>query len=129
MILVIEDDETTRETTARFLRLEGHTVRTAGDGEEALTILQHERPSVIFCDLMMPNMDGWAFRRLQQQVPALASIPFVVVSASLAIDDHARSLNADRVLHKPVDITEVVRCAKEYDRVTTTSPNDGRPRE
>jgi two-component system, chemotaxis family, chemotaxis protein CheY len=124
LILVIEDDDTTRETTARFLRLEGHTVRTAADGEEALMILRHERPSVIFCDLIMPKIDGWAFRRLQQQSPTLASIPFVVVSASLTVDDEAHSLKADMVLHKPVDIDDIVRCAKQYDRVSR-KPGDG----
>jgi CheY-like chemotaxis protein len=58
MILVIEDDESTRETTARILRLAGHAVVTAADGSEALAILERERPAVIFCDLTMPIMDG-----------------------------------------------------------------------
>lgn len=120
MILVVEDDDTTRETTARFLRLEGYTVRTAADGEEALMILEHERPSVIFCDLIMPKLDGRAFRRLQQQSSTLASIPFVVVSASLTVDDEAESLNADVVLRKPVDLRDIVRCAEKYDRATTS---------
>lgn len=115
MVLVIEDDESTRETTARILRLEGHTVRTAADGEEALSILQHERPSVILCDLIMPKIDGWAFRRLQQQSPALVSIPFVVVSASFTTDDEAHRLAADMVLHKPIDLDDIVRCARKYD--------------
>jgi CheY-like chemotaxis protein len=78
--------------------------------------LEQERPSVIFCDLIMPNVDGWEFRRLQQESPTLASIPFVVVSASLAADDEAQNLAADMVLHKPVDIDDIIRCAQRYDR-------------
>jgi CheY-like chemotaxis protein len=121
VVLVIEDDESTRETTARILRLEGHSVRTAADGQEAFAILEQERPSVIFCDLIMPNVDGWEFRRLQQESPTLASIPFVVVSASLAADDEAQNLAADMVLHKPVDIDDIIRCAQRYDRGHTNS--------
>lgn len=115
MILVIEDDESTRETTARVLRLAGHAVVTASDGREALSILEHERPTVIFCDLTMPLMDGWTFRRLQQQSPTLASIPFVVVSASLYSESEADVLDADVTLHKPVHLDDMVRCAQRYD--------------
>ncbi len=99
MILVIEDDESTRETTARILRLAGHAVLTAADGKEAMSILEQERPAVIFCDLVMPLMDGWTFRRLQRGSPRIASIPFVVVSASLHADDEADALGADVTLH------------------------------
>ena len=115
MILVIEDDESTRETTARILRLAGHAVVTAADGNEALAILERERPAVIFCDLTMPVMDGWTFRRLQRQSPRLASIPFVVVSASMHFDVEPDALLADMTLHKPVTLDEIVRCAQRYD--------------
>lgn len=115
MILVIEDDASTRDTTARILRLAGHVVVTAADGREALSILERERPAVIFCDLTMPVMDGWTFRRLQRQSPRLASIPFVVVSASLHLEDEPDALLADMTLHKPVDLDDIVRWAQRYD--------------
>lgn len=115
MVLVIEDDESTRETTARLLRLEGHAVLTAADGLEALAILAHQRPNVILCDLTMPRLDGWAFRRIQQQSPELAAIPFVIVSASLTIDDDAADLAPAMTLCKPVDIETIVDCARLYD--------------
>ncbi len=115
MILVIEDNESTRETTARILRLARHAVVTAANGNEALAILERERPAVIFCDLTMPVMDGWTFRRLQRQSPRLASIPFVVVSASLHFEDEPDALLADMTLHKPVDLDDIVRCAHKYD--------------
>lgn len=124
MILVIEDDASTRETTARILRLAGHVVVTAADGREALSILEGERPAVIFCDLTMPMMDGWTFRRRQRASPMLASIPFVVVSASLHVEDEADELKADMTLHKPVDLDDMVRCAQRYD----ASPDSARPR-
>jgi len=115
VILVIEDDASTRDTTARILRLAGHVVVTAADGREALSILEREGPAVIFCDLTMPMMDGWTFRRRQRASPMLASIPFVVVSASLHVEDEADELKADMTLHKPVDLDDMVRCAQRYD--------------
>lgn len=115
MILVVEDDESTRETTARILRLAGHTVITAADGREALAILEHERPAVIFCDLVMPNVDGWTFRRIQRESPVLAAIPFVVVSASLNADEEGAALSAATTLRKPVDLDDIVHCARQYD--------------
>ena len=78
-------------------------------------ILERQRPTVIFCDLTMPLMDGWTFRRLQQQSPTLASIPFVVVSASLYSEREADVLDADVTLHKPVHLDDMVRCAQRYD--------------
>lgn len=63
----------------------GYAVDEASDGFEALERLRTVgRPSLILLDLTMPNMDGWAFRRLQLRDPDLASIPVVVLSASLS---------------------------------------------
>lgn len=115
MVLVIEDDDSTRETTASILRIAGHTVLTAADGQEALSILEQARPAVILCDLEMPKIDGWAFRRIQRQSPELAAIPFVVISASLAIDDDVDGLDADMTLAKPVDSHDIIACAQKYD--------------
>jgi hypothetical protein len=52
---------------------------------------------------------------LQRQSPRLASIPFVVVSASLHFEDEPDALLADMTLHKPVDLDDIVRCAHKYD--------------
>ena len=116
MILLIENNETMRETTAHYLRLEGFDVRTANDGDAALAILAVVRPSVIFCDLTMPGTDGWAFRRRQRAIPDRAGIPFVIVSASLTIDEDARALDAVLALRKPCDLRELALCARHYEQ-------------
>lgn len=115
MILLIEDDDATRDTTARILRLAGHVVITAADGREALAILERELPAVILCDLNMPGVDGRTFRRLQQASPVIAAIPFVIVSASFDLDEEAAALAADMTLRKPVDVDDLVRCASAFD--------------
>jgi sigma-B regulation protein RsbU (phosphoserine phosphatase) len=128
LILVIEDDESTRETTARILRLAGHTVLTAADGQEGLSILEHERPSLILCDLRMPTIDGQTFRLLQRQSPVLAAIPFVVMSAAVTVHEDAAELDAAMILVKPVDLDDIIRCAQTYDpRPDRTSAKAGDP--
>ena len=114
MILVIEDDETTRELTARILRLAGHTVVTAIDGREALTILEQNRPSLIFTDLKMPGMDGWTFCRIQGS-PAWATIPFVIVSAVMNLEHEGHVLGATGTISKPADIGDILQYATDYD--------------
>lgn len=97
MILLIEDDDTTRELTAAVLRCAGHNVRTAPNGRAALAmlaVLDEILPAVIFCDLDMPLLDGWAFRRLQLASDCLRHIPFIIVSAVISPEDEQAGLGA-----------------------------------
>lgn len=116
MILLVEDDDTTRELTATVLRHAGHTVRTAPNGRAALSLLESgELPAAIFCDLDMPLLDGWAFRRLQLASHRWQRIPFVIVSALISPEDEQAELRAMTTLRKPVDAEELLRCARLFD--------------
>jgi CheY-like chemotaxis protein len=112
-ILVVEDDESIRETMLMMLELEGYTARGAANGREALKLLrQMEPPCLILLDLMMPVMDGWQFRQEQVRDPELASIPVVIVSALASIREKVAGLNAAGYLQKPVepaDLLHIVR--------------------
>ena len=75
-ILVVDDDPDIRTSLAEILGDEGYRVAGARNGREALDYLRRRtRPSLILLDMMMPDMDGWLFRREQQKLPELASIP------------------------------------------------------
>ena len=105
-VLVIEDDTDVRTALADLLSAEGYVVSVTADGGEALQTLRGGlRPSVIVLDLMMPNVDGWDFRRAQLEDPALAEIPVVLLTASGFRPDSMRS---DRgrleMLPKPVQV-------------------------
>jgi CheY-like chemotaxis protein len=90
-VLVIEDDEPTREVTARHLRAQGWEVVEAADGRQGLERLRERRPAVILLDLMMPNMDGFEFVEALRKEPAGQTIPVVVVTAAdLSAADRAR---------------------------------------
>jgi len=117
VVLIVEDDDVTRDLTATVLRLAGHDVLTAADGAEALEILERREPTVIFADLQMPTMDGWTLRRIQQESPGLAHIPFVIMSAVLNVEDGGRTLSATDVLAKPIDCDDILLCAKKFDPV------------
>ncbi len=102
-ILVIEDDPDSREVFADVLRGEGHRVVAVGTGAAGMAFLRgHERPSVILLDMLMPEMDGWQFRRAQQSDPELARIPVVVVSALRMVERSAMRFGAAAFLGKPV---------------------------
>ena len=83
-VLVVDDQEETRNALVRLLRLQGYAVVTAPDGEAALDYLRRSSVALIVMDLEMPNVDGWILRRRLLEDPALARIPVVVFSARAA---------------------------------------------
>jgi CheY-like chemotaxis protein len=95
-VLVVEDDPALRDLLHTVLLDEGYEARTATDGATALALLESWRPQVILLDLMMPGMDGWQFRHLQQADPRLASIPLVVMSAAYPLQFEAEKLGLPR---------------------------------
>src|SRR3954471_22023872 len=83
-ILIVDDDSDIRDSIAIVLEQEGYRVTTAKDGVEAIDHLHAEgSPAVILLDMMMPGMNGWDFLEERAKEPAFASIPVVVMSASV----------------------------------------------
>jgi CheY-like chemotaxis protein len=107
-ILVVDDDEETREVLALALELEGYRVERAVDGLDALLALRTgPPPAAIVLDLEMPAMPGAEFRAAQLRDPALAGIPVIVLSSS------ARVVEAQLRLAKPVELDALVRAIRE----------------
>lgn len=112
VVLVIDDDPDIGSGLRELLEDEGYRVVLQTNGREALEYLKaHEKPCVIFLDLMMPIMDGWEFRREQLSQPDLADIPVVVITAA---SDRTRSLSAVDVLRKPLAVDRVLDVAAEF---------------
>jgi CheY-like chemotaxis protein len=112
-VLIVEDDADLSEMMAELLTIEGFEARTAANGREALDYLhRHAKPDLILLDLMMPEMDGWEFRRRQKADPALAALPVIVLSAL----DPARAadVRADAVLKKPLDFDRLLELVRHY---------------
>src|SRR4051812_15772869 len=106
-VLVVDDDRDLVRLMSKFLKVEGFAPVEASNGLEALEYLRSGGgANVILLDLRMPVMDGWAFRREQQEDPKLADIPIVVLSGIEA--DHVRDMGAAASFHKPVSFPEVI---------------------
>lgn len=107
-VLVVDDDALIRDTLATALRDEGHAVRVAGDGRAALNTIAHWPPDVIVLDLMMPVMDGRAFRAAQRAAVDTARIPVVILSAAHEVQSRAAGLDAAAIFAKPFDLTALL---------------------
>ena len=102
LVLVIDDDLSTRDLLSRFLSREGFAVRTAEDGKSGLALAEQLKPSVILLDVTMPRMDGWTVLRSLKENPRLAAIPVVMCTV---IDEQnlGFSLGASDYILKPVN--------------------------
>jgi CheY-like chemotaxis protein len=103
-VLVVDDDPSIQGFLAEALVDEGYRVRTAANGREALAILGEWRPDLILLDLMMPEMDGWAFRGEQRAMPAVSDVPVIVLSATRELATRTRDLEPVQVVSKPFDL-------------------------
>ena len=114
-VMVVEDDVAIRETIRELLEEEGLRVVGAANGMEALDRLKvGGAPCVILLDLMMPVMDGWAFRDAQRRDPDLAPIPVLVISADHGLDRQVGALGAAGYLAKPFALEELLQAVHRY---------------
>jgi CheY-like chemotaxis protein len=115
-ILIVDDEPQIRALLADILTEEGYTVDTATNGQDAINYLQTTGvpPCMIVLDLMMPIMDGWQFRAIQQHDPTLAQIPVVVISARPDLVRAATSLGVTEVLSKPIDLDSLLTTVERY---------------
>ncbi len=101
-ILVVEDDAATRDVLRRTFEKEGWQVREAVDGKEGLAQMEADKPAMIVLDLMMPNVNGFAFIEELRSRPDLDDIPVVVLTALILADEDRRRLNGrvERIIQK-----------------------------
>jgi DNA-binding response OmpR family regulator len=107
-VLVVDDDALIRDTLATALGDEGYSVRVATDGRAALDTMGQWRPDVIVLDLMMPVMDGPAFRAAQRSAAETALIPVIVLSAAHEVNSRAATLDPAAVFAKPFDLGDLL---------------------
>ena len=108
-VLVVEDDESTRELLSSVLADEGYLVITAQDGADALHHLRRDRPNLILLDLVMPHMDGWEFAAAYRRIPG-PHAPIIMLTALSAEADRerGRQLGAEDYVTKPFLIKDLV---------------------
>ena len=113
-ILVIEDDEQTRENLQLILEMEGYAVRSAANGRLGLAAVRTACPDLIVCDVGMPQLDGHGLLRELRADPATANVPFIFLTARGEREDQRQGMNmgADDYLCKPLDAEDFVAAVR-----------------
>ena len=89
-VLVVDDSNTIRRSAEIFLKQGGHEVLLAEDGFDALAKINDTPPDLIFCDILMPRLDGYQTCAIIKRNPRFASIPVVMLSSKDGVFDKAR---------------------------------------
>jgi DNA-binding NarL/FixJ family response regulator len=135
-ILVIEDEPEMRRNLLTILRLEGYAVVGAENGRTGVELAQKNRPDLVVCDVMMPELDGYGVLRELRADPALERLPFIFLTAKGERPDVRAGMNlgADDYLTKPVakaDLLEAVSARLKRAEQTATAefnPNFDSPK-
>lgn len=109
-ILLIEDDADMRDNTAEILELANYRVLKAEQGRRGVDIARKEKPDLVICDIMMPELDGYGVLHMLGRDPATAEIPFIFLSAKAERGDVRKGmeLGADDYLTKPFEESELL---------------------
>ena len=107
-ILVVDDDKNTRMLFQAVLEAANYSVLTAQDGVEALAIMDDHHVDLVVLDVMMPNMDGYAFTRTLRE--SNDSLPILMVSAKQLPEDKKQGflVGTDDYMTKPIDEEEML---------------------
>jgi len=110
-VLVTDDNEDAAESLARMLRMMGHEVRTACDGERCIAACEEFRPDVVLLDIGMPNMNGYDAARIIRSRPWGSEVLIVALTGWGQEEDRRRAREAgiDHHLVKPADFTRITR--------------------
>lgn len=109
-ILLIEDNLDVRENTEEILSLANYEVITAANGKIGVELAQAEKPDLIICDIMMPELDGYGVLHILSKKEETARIPFIFLTAKTEKTDIRKgmTLGADDYLTKPFDDTDLL---------------------
>jgi len=113
VILVIDDDPTSREIILRQLSKDGYAAKAATGGKEGLLMAREIKPSLILLDVMMPEMDGWAVLSALKADQELNGIP-VIMHTIVEQQEMAFSLGVSDYLSKPLDRERLTSMVKKY---------------
>lgn len=109
-VLVIEDNSDVRENICEILELANYDVLSAQNGKRGVELATGERPDLILCDVMMPELDGFGVLKILSKNRNTYDIPFIFLTAKAEKDDFRKGmgLGADDYITKPFDDTELL---------------------
>jgi len=109
-VLVIDDNADIRDNTAEILDLAGYKTFTAENGKKGVDVAIKERPDVIVCDIMMPELDGYGVLHLLKKNTETQNIPFIFLTAKTERSDFRKGMEmgADDYITKPFEDIELL---------------------
>ncbi|MDP9125827.1 MAG: response regulator [Pseudomonadota bacterium] len=115
-VLVIDDSNTIRRSAEIFLRQGGHEVVLAEDGFDALAKVNDHTPDLIFCDILMPRLDGYQTCAIIKRNPRFTSVPIIMLSSKDGVFDKARGrmVGSEDYLTKPFTKEQLLRAVAQY---------------
>lgn len=106
-ILVVDDEQETREFISEFLTLRGYHVLTAGNGTQAISTVQNERPHVVLLDIKMPDIDGIEVLQRIRAIDKEIGIIMVTAVKDEGIGEYTLKLGASDYITKPIDLDDL----------------------
>jgi twitching motility two-component system response regulator PilG len=115
-VMVIDDSKTIRRSAEIFLTQVGCQVILAADGFEALAMINDYRPDVVFCDILMPRLDGYQTCALIKRSPHFSQTPVVMLSSRDGLFDRARGrmVGSSDYLTKPFTKDGLIAAVRQF---------------
>lgn len=115
-VLVIEDNADILENTSEILELSNYRAVMAKNGKEGIAIAKQNKPDVILCDILMPEVNGFQVFEELKRNPATTGIPFIFVTASVEKKEveAAMAMGVDGYLRKPFDSEELIKLIRSF---------------
>jgi twitching motility two-component system response regulator PilG len=115
-IMVIDDSSTIRRSAEIFLGQAGYQVVLADDGFDALAKMNDHKPALIFCDILMPRLDGYQTCSLIKKSSKFHSTPVIMLSSKDGLFDRARGtmVGSDAYLTKPFTKDSLLKTVREH---------------
>jgi twitching motility two-component system response regulator PilG len=115
-VLVIDDSNTIRRSAEIFLKQGGHEVMLAEDGFDALAKVNDYRPDLIFCDILMPRLDGYQTCAIIKRNARFAGTPVVMLSSKDGVFDKARGrmVGSQDYLTKPFTKDQLLQTVQQF---------------
>ena len=117
-VLVIDDSNTIRRSAEIFLKQGGYEVLLAEDGFDALSKVNDHDPDLIFCDILMPRLDGYQTCAIIKRNPRFAHVPVIMLSSKDGLFDKARGrmVGSEEYLTKPFTKEQLLRAVEQFSR-------------
>jgi twitching motility two-component system response regulator PilG len=118
-VLVIDDSNTIRRSAEIFLKQGGHDVMLAEDGFDALAKVNDYQPQLVFCDILMPRLDGYQTCAIIKRNAKFAGLPVVMLSSKDGVFDKARGrmVGAQEYLTKPFTKDQLLQAVQQFGAV------------